>query len=72
MKQQILITRPLFPDVVHRLRDYFDVTMNEGPRYTTEQLRAALQGKSGAIVAGGEKFDDEVLSGLTELKAICV
>ena len=72
MKKKILITRPLFPDVVDRLREYFDVTVNEGPRYTTEQLRAALQGMSGAIVAGGEKIDDEVVAGLTELKAICV
>jgi len=72
MKKKILITRPLFPDVVDRLREYFDVTVNEGPRYTTELLRAALQGMSGAIVAGGEKIDDEVVAGLTGLKAICV
>jgi lactate dehydrogenase-like 2-hydroxyacid dehydrogenase len=72
MAQKILITRPLFPDVVDRLREYFDVTINEGPRYTSEQLRAALRGMSGAIVAGGEKINDEVLEGLTELKAICV
>ena len=72
MNQKILITRPLFPDVVDRLRKYFDVTVNEGPRYTSEQLHAALLDKSGAIVAGGERIDDTVLKGLTELKAICV
>ena len=72
MKQKILITRPLFPDVVDRLRAYFDVTVNEGPRYTSEELREALRGKSGAIVAGGEKINDAVVAGLPELKAICV
>jgi lactate dehydrogenase-like 2-hydroxyacid dehydrogenase len=72
MKQKILITRPLFPDVVDRLREYFDVTLNEGPRYTSEQLNEALRGMSGAVVAGGERIDDSVLKGLTELKAICV
>jgi gluconate 2-dehydrogenase len=72
MKQKILITRPLFPDVVNHLREYFDVTINEGPRYTSEQLREALRDKSGAIVAGGEKIDDSILAGLTGLKAICV
>src|ERR1700754_1843320 len=72
MKQKILITRPLFPDVVDRLREYFDVTINEGPRYTSEELREALRDKSGAIVAGGEKIDDSVVAGLTELKALCV
>jgi gluconate 2-dehydrogenase len=72
MKQKILITRPVFPDVVDRLREYFDITLNEGPRYTSEQLNAALQGMSGALVSGGDKIDDSVLKGLTQLKAVCV
>jgi glyoxylate/hydroxypyruvate/2-ketogluconate reductase len=72
MKQKILITRPLFPDVVDRLREFFDVTIHEGPRYTSEQLHEALLDKSGAIVAGGERIDETVIAGLTELKALCV
>ncbi|MBS1601659.1 MAG: D-glycerate dehydrogenase [Bacteroidetes bacterium] len=72
MKQKILITRPLFPDVVDRLREYFDVTVNEGPRYTPEQLREALRDKSGAIIAGGEKINDAVVAGLPGLKALCI
>jgi lactate dehydrogenase-like 2-hydroxyacid dehydrogenase len=72
MKQKILITRPLFPDVVDRLREYFDVTVNEGPRYTSEQLREALRDKSGAIIAGGEKINDAVVAGLPGLKALCI
>ena len=71
-KQKILITRPLFPDVVDRLREYFDVTINEGPRYTSGELRAALQEMDGVIVAGGEKIDDSVVKGLSRLKALCV
>jgi len=72
MKQKILVTRPLFPDVVDRLREYFDVTINEGPRYNSVELHEALRGMSGAIVAGGEKIDAQVVQGLQELKAICV
>src|SRR5580698_7101495 len=72
MTKKILITRPLFPDVVERLRAYFDVTINEGPRYNAVQLHEALRGMSGAVVAGGERIDDEVLAGLTGLEAICV
>jgi gluconate 2-dehydrogenase len=72
MKQKILITRPFYDDLVEWLREYFDVTVNEGPRYTGAQLNEALQGMDGAIVAGGEVIDDEVLRGLTRLKAICV
>jgi glyoxylate/hydroxypyruvate/2-ketogluconate reductase len=72
MKQKILITRPIFPDVVDRLREYFDVTVNEGPRYGSGELHEALRGMSGAIVAGGEKIDEAVVAGLPELKAIAV
>src|SRR5580698_2102956 len=72
MKQKILITRPLYEDIVQRLREYFDVTVNEGPRYTTPQLHEALRGMDGVIVAGGEVINDEVVQGLTTLKAICV
>jgi hypothetical protein len=50
MTKKILITRPLFPDVVDRLRAYFDVTVNEGPRYTAAQLHEALRGMSGAVI----------------------
>ncbi|HEV9036856.1 MAG TPA: D-glycerate dehydrogenase [Puia sp.] len=71
-KDKVLVTRPLFPDVVDRLREYFEVMVNEGPRYTSEQLHDALSGMKGAIVAGGEKIDDRVLQGHTGLKAICV
>jgi gluconate 2-dehydrogenase len=72
MKLKILITRPLFPDVVDRLREYFDVTVNDGPRYNSAELHEALRGMSGAVVAGGEKIDGEVVAGLPELKVICV
>ncbi|HEV3413571.1 MAG TPA: D-glycerate dehydrogenase [Puia sp.] len=72
MKQRILITRPTFPAVMDRLRQYFDVTLNEGPRYTTEQLNVALQDMDGALVSGGDKIDDNVLKGLSRLKAVCV
>src|ERR1700761_6809546 len=72
MKQRILITRPLFPDVVDRLREYFDVTINEGPRFNSAELHEALRGMSGAIVAGGDKIDAQVVQGLPDLRAICV
>jgi lactate dehydrogenase-like 2-hydroxyacid dehydrogenase len=72
MKQKILITRPTFPDVMDRLREYFDVTLNDGPRYTSEQLNAALREMDGALVSGGDKINATVLNGLSQLKAVCV
>ena len=72
MKQKILITRALFPDIVDRLREYFDVQVNEGPRYSGDQLREALHDKSGVLIAGGEKVDAAILEGLSGLRAVCV
>ncbi|HTI09892.1 MAG TPA: D-glycerate dehydrogenase [Puia sp.] len=72
MKQKILVTRPIFPDIIQRLREYFDVEVNEGPRYSTNQLREALQDISGVLLAGGEKVDATVVEGLSGLRAVCV
>ena len=72
MKQRILISRPTFPAVMDRLREYFDVTLNDGPRYTPEQLNIALREMDGALVSGGDRIDDTVLEGLTRLKVVCV
>jgi lactate dehydrogenase-like 2-hydroxyacid dehydrogenase len=72
MSLKILITRPVFPDVIARTREYFDVEVNEGARYTPEQLHAALKDKDGVMLAGGEKITAPTLEGLTRLKAICV
>jgi gluconate 2-dehydrogenase len=72
MALKILITRPVFPDVIALTREHFDVEVNEGPRYTPEQLKAALKDKDGVLLAGGEKINAATLEGLTRLKAICV
>jgi gluconate 2-dehydrogenase len=72
MKQKILITRPFFPDVVERLRAFFEVEINEGPKYTAPQLKQALGDKRGVLIAGGDKVDADLLQGLTELRAVCV
>jgi glyoxylate/hydroxypyruvate/2-ketogluconate reductase len=72
MKQRILVTRPTFPDVVDRLREHFDVTLKEGPRYTPEELNIALRDMDGTLVSGGDRIDEATLKGLTRLKAVCV
>jgi len=55
MRQKILVTRPIFPDVIERLREYFDVEVNEGEKYAPAQLKAALGGKRGVLLAGGRR-----------------
>ena len=62
----------LNPDLVERLRGYFDVEVNEGEKYSPAQLKEALRDKDGVLVAGGEKIDEELLAGLGNLRAVCV
>jgi glyoxylate/hydroxypyruvate/2-ketogluconate reductase len=72
MPEKILITRPIYPDIVDRLRQYFEVEVNEGEKYRPEQLKEALRDKAGVLVAGGDKIDGELLTGLNGLRAVCV
>src|SRR6201996_7558380 len=72
MKQKVHVCRPFPAGEVDRLAAYFDVTVNNGSRYTPSQLHEALIGMDGAIVAGSDKVDDNLLHGLTSLKVVSV
>jgi glyoxylate/hydroxypyruvate/2-ketogluconate reductase len=72
MKDKILITRPIWKDVVERLEEFFDVEVNLGEKYSREQLMQAMQGKAGVLVAMGERIDETVVKSATGLRAICV
>jgi lactate dehydrogenase-like 2-hydroxyacid dehydrogenase len=62
----------MYPDIVERLKDYFDVTINEGAKFSPEELSEALHDKEGVLVAGGEKFNAQIIDTLPNLKAVCV
>ncbi len=38
MKQKILITRDFFPDIIERLREYFDVEVNKGRSFGNRSI----------------------------------
>ncbi|GLU32353.1 D-glycerate dehydrogenase [Trinickia caryophylli] len=50
--QKIFVARPIFPDVVERLRLHFDVDWNDGPPLGPEALASRLADKDGALTAG--------------------
>jgi len=62
----------MFTDVVEYLKEYFEVRVNEGPKFTSAGLKEALGEMTGVMLAGGEKIDAELLQGLKGLRAICV
>jgi glyoxylate/hydroxypyruvate/2-ketogluconate reductase len=71
-RPRILVARAVFPEVVVRLRQHFEVEDNPSDTiYTKPQLIQRLQGKAGAFTTGSERIDAEVLDANPQLKAVC-
>ena len=74
MKQRpaLLITRRIFPEVVARLREHFEVQTNEADAvWSRDELIARLQGKAGVFVTTSEPIDAGLLAACPELRAVC-
>ena len=70
-KPKILVARAIFPEVLAKLAQHFDVESNQADElWTKSQLIEKLKGKQGAFTTGGERIDAEVLTACPELK-IC-
>ncbi len=70
-KPAILMSRAVFPEVIARLQQYFDVTANQQDEiWTKAQFISHLQGKRGVFTTGGERVDAGVLAACPDLK-IC-
>jgi len=72
MKPAVLIARQVFPDVVARLREHFDVEANDAPiDWPQPELIRRLQGKAGLFVAATEPIDAALLAACPDLRAVC-
>ena len=70
-KPKILIARAVFPEVIARLEQHFDVESNPLDEvWSQAQLIARLQGKQGVFTTGGDRIDALVLAACPDLK-IC-
>lgn len=70
-KPKILVARAIFPEVIAKLAQHFDVESNQTDElWTKSQLIEKLQGKQGAFTTGGERIDAELLAACPDLK-IC-
>ena len=70
-KPNILIARAVFPEVIARLEQHFNVESNQADAtWSKAELMARLQGKAGAFTTGGDRIDAEVLAACPQLK-IC-
>ena len=68
----VLVARHVFPEVVKRLREHFEVEANESPiDWPRDELIRRLQGKAGVFVAAQEPIDAALLAACPELRAVC-
>jgi glyoxylate/hydroxypyruvate/2-ketogluconate reductase len=70
-KARILVARAVFPEVIARMEQYFDVEHNQGDApWSKQQLAHRLRDKVGAFTTGAERIDADVLANAPQLK-IC-
>jgi glyoxylate reductase len=72
LKPKILIARAIFPDIVARLAQHFDVESNQEDRVFSEaELIAKLADKDGMFATLSERVSPAVLAASPGLKAVC-
>jgi gluconate 2-dehydrogenase len=71
MKPRILVARAVFPEVIERLSQHFEVESNQADEtWSKAQLTDKLRDKAGAFTTGTDRIDAEVLAACPQLK-IC-
>lgn len=71
MKPAVLIARAVFPEVVQRLSQRFElVTNQDDAQWSFTELCQQMQGKLGALTTGSERIDAELLAACPQLR-IC-
>jgi gluconate 2-dehydrogenase len=72
MKPAVLVCRRIFPEVLERLGQHFEVEANQADVvWTRDELITHLQGKAGVFVTGTQAVDAALLSACPQLRAVC-
>lgn len=70
-KPKILVARAVFPEVIARLEQHFEVQANQDDQtWSKAELTERLRDKDGAFTTGGDRIDAEVLAACPRLR-IC-
>ena len=68
----VLVARAVFPDIVDRLREPFEVETNESDVvWSQAEWVQRLQSKAGVFVTGTQPIDAALLAACPELRAVC-
>lgn len=71
MKPAIMVTRAIFPEVLSRLEEYFEVESNQDDIiFTPSELANRLKGKAGALATASARINAELLQQLPGLKMV--
>ncbi|CAJ0709864.1 2-hydroxyacid dehydrogenase [Ralstonia mannitolilytica] len=71
MKPGILVTRALFPEVLERLREIFDVVDNQADAvFPLEALAERLQGRVGLLANAADTIDADLIARVPTLRAV--
>jgi len=71
LKQKVLVTRGVFPEIVGALRERFEVEHNPDDRpWPPEELARLLQGKHGVMATVMDRFDEPILAQCPDLRVI--
>ena len=70
-RPSILVARRIFPEVLARLREHFEVEGNDDDLgWSPAELRQRLQGKAGALTTGEQRIDDALLAACPGLRIV--
>ena len=70
-RPRILVARPVFPDILARLDQHFDVRHNQDDaQWSPAELAAAAEGAHGILTTGSERVDQDFLDACADLR-IC-
>jgi gluconate 2-dehydrogenase len=67
--KKVLVARPIFPDVIERLRQYFEVDANPGAPLPANEFARRMADRDGALLAG-DPVTAKVLEGAPNLKVV--
>jgi lactate dehydrogenase-like 2-hydroxyacid dehydrogenase len=67
--KKVLVARPIFPDVIERLRQYFEVDANSGEPLPADEFARRLADRDGALLAG-DPVTAKVLEGAPNLRVV--
>jgi glyoxylate/hydroxypyruvate/2-ketogluconate reductase len=71
-KARILVTRSVFPDVIERLEQHFEVESNQDDQIlTASELVEKVKGKDGIFTTPSERITADILTANPSLKAVC-